>query len=173
MKVSYIKDFEYDTYMIWIMLSQEDPSGVENRAKSMGISKENLRKIYGVEHYKDIKDFLEGLAKRKYSKNEKHIDSIIPKYQAEWDKINNRFSTEVEKITGRKWDHDVYDVVVSLFHPGISTNRGDTVVRSAFEEPDGQTRITAHEILMSHIWYIFFDKLPESKNDSLMLSSIK
>jgi len=168
MKVKYVKDFEYDTFMIWIMLSQEDPSGVRNRAKSMGVSEGELKKIFGVEDYQDIKDYLENLAKKKYSKHEKEIDLSIPKYQEEWNKINDVFSGEVERITKRKWDHDVYKVIVSPFHPGISNNGGDTVVRSAFEDPEGQKRITAHEILMSHIWNIFFDKYPESKDDNLM-----
>lgn len=108
------------------------------------------------------------MSKKKYKECESQIDNIIPKYQIEWNKINDKFSGEIEKLTDRKWDHDIYDVVVSPFHPGISTNGGDTVVRSAFEDPKGQTRITAHEILMSHIWNIFFDKFPKSKNDSLM-----
>jgi len=168
MQVHYIKDFEYDTFMIWMMLGFDDPSGVENRAKSMGINVADLKKISSVEDYKDIKDFLEKLSKKKYQECEDQIDSIIPKYQSEWDKINDRFSSEIEKITVRKWDHEIYDVVVSPFHPGISTNGGDTLVRSAFEDPKGQTRITAHEILMSHIWNILFDKFKESKNDSLM-----
>lgn len=168
MKVKYIKDFEYDTLMIWMMLSQDDPSGVENRAKSMGVSATELSKIYGVEDYQEVKSFLEQLVTKKYKEHEEHIDAIIPQYQNCWDKINDSFSSEVERITKIKWHHKVYDVVVSPFHPGISNNGGDTVVRSAFEEPEGQTRITAHEILMSHIWTIFYDKFPESQNDPLM-----
>ena len=43
MQVNYIKDFEYDAFMIWMMLGFDDPSGVENRAKSMGVSSDDLR----------------------------------------------------------------------------------------------------------------------------------
>ncbi|OGC51762.1 hypothetical protein A2982_00570 [candidate division WWE3 bacterium RIFCSPLOWO2_01_FULL_39_13] len=159
MKVKYVKDFEYDAFMIWIMLSDDDPSGVKNRAKSMGISKTELKRIYGVEDYQDAKGYVENLAKKKYSKCEEDIDRVIPLYQKEWDKINDTFSSEVEKVTGRKWKYNIYKVVVGPFHPGISTQEGDTVVRSAFEDSEGQKRITAHEILMSHIWCIFFEKL--------------
>jgi len=53
MHVKYIKDFEYDIFMIWMMLGGDNPSGVENRAKSMGVSSDDLKKVYGVENYKD------------------------------------------------------------------------------------------------------------------------
>ncbi len=102
MKVTYIKDFEYDTFMIWVMLSQDDPSGIENRAKSMGIGLEDLKRVYEAGDYQNIKTFLEELAKKRYSEHEKHIDNITPQYQAEWDRINSKFSSEVEKTTKRK-----------------------------------------------------------------------
>ena len=166
MKVTFVKDMDYDAYMIWIMLSSPDPAGNENRAKSMGINKDDFLKISKVVDYRDIEDFVLDLAKKKYEKHESEINRALEEYQKSWDKINDAFSSGIERITEHKWYHDKFKVVVSPFHPGVSNNGGDTVVRYAFENPDEQRRVTAHEILMSHIWSIMFDRYGEEAKEN-------
>lgn len=167
MKVKFVKDIEYDSYVIWVMLHGEDPYGAENRAKSMGINKKLFESIYGTEDYEKIEDELIKVVKEKHEELKKRIDKAIKTYQKSWDKINDIFSTEIEMITKRKWNHKTYEVVVSPFHPGVTSRGGDRVAISAFENADEQKRITAHEILMSHIWTILFDKYPKARNDDL------
>ncbi len=166
MKVKYIKDLDYDSFMIWAILSSSDPSGVENRVKSMGISGNVLKRIQAVEEYEDIKKSLDKYVEKKYAKYAKEIDKAIKNYQKEWNKIGQTFSDEIDKIAPYKWFYDTYYVVVSPFHPGVSSKGGDKVIRGAFEDPKEQLRITAHEILMSHIWNILFELYPESEESA-------
>ena len=91
MKVKYIKDIEYDAFMIWIMLSGSDPAGTEDRAKSMDIDKEAYLKISKVDDFQDIKDYVIDLAKERYGEHKETIKKTIVGYQKAWDKINNSF----------------------------------------------------------------------------------
>lgn len=45
MKVRFIRDKEYDGFMIWQLLKSEDPMGAKNRAKLMKISDDQIEKI--------------------------------------------------------------------------------------------------------------------------------
>ena len=168
MKVTYIKDKEYDAWLVWVMLSTPDPSGNENRANSMGINEEAFKKISSVENFSNIKDFVLSVVDERYKIHVSTIEAAIINYQKAWDVINEKFSHLIVKVTGYSWFHDNFYVVVSPFHPGVSSSGGDTVARSAFEDPQDQLRISAHEILMSHIWSIMFKKYPESKKDKYM-----
>ncbi len=169
MKVKYIKDIDYDSEILWIMLSSPDPAGNKNRATSMGLEMNTYEKIAKAEDYKDIKDFILKLVEEKYKENSITISKAPALYQKAWNKINDKFSDNIEKITNTKWHHDTFFVVLSPFHIGVSNTGGDKVIRSIFEDPEDQKRITAHEILMSHIWNIMFDSFGDkAKQDSYM-----
>jgi len=105
------------------------------------------------------------LVVQQYKKNKNLISKKIKDYQKSWDKINDVFFREIENITGKKWKYKIYEVVLSPINKGISSLGGNKVIRSAFEDPEEQKRITAHEILMSHLWNIFFELYPESRKD--------
>jgi len=133
----------------------------------MGIDEQILKQIYGTKAYSEVEVLIKKLVQNRYAKESKRIDEAIEKYQIAWDKINDNFYQEVKKITGEDWQFPEYKVVVSPFHPGISNRGKNVVIRSAFEDPDGQKRITAHEILMIHIWSILDARYPGAKKDSL------
>lgn len=164
MKVFFVKDPGYDGLIIWDMLKESDPSGVKNRAKSMGINEEIFAKIHG-KQWDEAKSVIIPLVNERYKKENAIIDKAIIEYQKAWDKINENFFKEVEKITREKWKFDHYEVVVSPFHRGISNRTENIVIRSAYENPEDQKRITAHEILMTHIWNIFDERHPEAEED--------
>lgn len=167
MKTIFIKDLEYDAFLIWVMLKEEDPSGVANRAKIMGIDSDFLARIRGVKNYNEVKNLIEGFVKKEYERGAKDIESVIIKYQEAWDKINDIFYNEILRITETAWKFSEYKVVASLFHPGVSSRDGNIVSRWIHEDPEDQKRITAHEILMTHIWNIFDNKFPEASDDKL------
>jgi len=165
MKTTYIKDLEYDAFMIWVMLRGKDPSGVKKRAERMKIDKELLNSISGTKSYEEVKDLLEKVVKERYKKEEKTIDDAIVSYQRAWDEINGVFYGEVEKVTETKWEFSEYKVVVSPFHPGVANRGNNIVIRWLYEDPEDQKRITAHEILMIHIWSIIDNNYPEAKSE--------
>ncbi len=132
MKTIFTKDIEYDSFMIWIILRQDDPSGAKNRAKSMGIDEETLNKIYGVRNYKDIEKFIGEFVKKRYLKESGKIEEAIALYQKAWNKIHDTFYNEVARITKNNWKFQEYKVIISPFHRGISNRRDNIVIRSAY-----------------------------------------
>jgi hypothetical protein len=102
-------------------------------------SKRQLR--YLVSKYRPLLRYL------KYSQKE---------YQKSWDEINDKFSNYIERTTGYKWFYPTYYCVVSAINPGIS-NWGDApkIIRWWYDNPYGQRRITAHELIISHYFEIY------------------
>ena len=76
-------------------------------------------------------------------------------YQKSWDKINDEFFKCVEEITGYPWKHKIYFCVVSPFHTGISSWGGNKIIRGWRENPYTMRKITAHELIISHLFSIF------------------
>jgi len=166
MRTVFIKDPDYDGFVVWAILHRDDPSGSKNRSKRMGIDEQTLKKIYGTKTYDEVETLIKKLIQTRYTKKSKKIDEAIEKYQIAWDKINDNFCQQVKEITGEDWQFPEYKIVVSPFHSGISNRGKNVVIRSAFEDPDDQKRITAHEILMIHLWSILDARYPEAKKDS-------
>ncbi len=78
-------------------------------------------------------------------------------YQLAWDKINDVFVTRIKEITNFPWQHKIFKVKLSDTVVGMTSYGHNFVIRSKNEDPFDQCRITAHEILMSHLWsYIYY-----------------
>jgi len=95
-----------------------------------------------------------GLNKQKYRALLPYLKKTQRLYQKSWDKINDEFFETVEKITGFSWKHKIYFCVLSPFRIGISSWGGDKIVRTWRENPYSMRKITAHELLISHIFTI-------------------
>jgi len=76
-------------------------------------------------------------------------------YQKSWNEINYIFFKTTKEITGYSWKYNRYYCIVSLFHKGISSWGGNKIVRIWSENPYTMRKITAHELLISHIFTIF------------------
>lgn len=162
MNAKYIKDLSYDAEITWFMFSFMDKASGQKKANGVGMSNDLYKKLLEAKDYQDIKKDLEGFLNKKYSEVENDFDKTANEYQEEWDKIGDIFSKEIVKITQNDWFHDVFYVVLSPINKGVSSTGGNKVVRSMFEDAKEQARITAHEILMSHIWSILFEKYGET-----------
>lgn len=167
MKTIFIEDRAYDGYMVWVMLQGEDPAGVEKRWESSGIDKETLLKIQNSRRFEDVQELITTLVDARYEKDGGAVRESIAAYQASWDRINGLFYTTIASITGHLWKFPEYKVVVGLFHRGISNRDSNVVVRLAGIDPHHQNRITAHEILMTHLWNIFDARYPAAQEDPL------
>jgi hypothetical protein len=169
MKVKYIIDQKFDNKLIWIILNCSDPAGLENRAISMSIPLDMAIEISKSKKYSQTKEKIDNISNLRYEKlGDDFFKEQLISYQTEWNKISNFFLNRVEEITNFKWKHKIFYVVLSPFHIGTTTNGGNIVARSVIENPKSQTRITAHEILMSHLWSYFYENYPDSKNDKSM-----
>lgn len=77
-------------------------------------------------------------------------------FQNNWDLINDDFSEYIIEKTGYKWFHEEYECVLSVEHRGLSNwGRSNMIVRAWWENPYAARRITAHEIILSHYFYIY------------------
>ena len=76
-------------------------------------------------------------------------------YQQSWDLINDPYAKLVEQITEHLWKHKRYECVLSVEHKGISNWDGSNkIVRAWYEHPLTMRRITAHELVLHHHFYI-------------------
>jgi len=96
-----------------------------------------------------------GLNKQRYKALFPYLEKTLKLYQKSWDEINKKFFKTVEKITSYPWKHKIYFCVLSPFHKGISSWGGNKIVRTWRENPYSMRKITAHELLISHIFTIF------------------
>jgi len=96
-----------------------------------------------------------GLNKQKYKALLPYLKKTQKLYQESWDEINKEFFETGEEITGFHWKHKIYFCVLSPFHWGISNWGGNKIIRTWRENPYSMRKITAHELLISHIFTIF------------------
>jgi len=96
-----------------------------------------------------------GLNKQEYKTLSPYLKKTQKLYQKSWGEINDEFFKTVEKITGFPWKHKIYYCVLSPFYRGISSWGGNKIIRTWRENPYSMRKITAHELLISHIFTIF------------------
>jgi hypothetical protein len=83
------------------------------------------------------------------------LKETLPLYQRSWDKINNKFFRMVSGITGYAWNHEEYYCALSPFVRGVSTwDGGDTIVRTCADNSYIMRKITAHELILAHVFNI-------------------
>ncbi|OGY42967.1 MAG: hypothetical protein A2Y67_02865 [Candidatus Buchananbacteria bacterium RBG_13_39_9] len=155
-QLKFIIDKNYDYEMIFNMLSEGEPAGIENRAKGMKIDLALARKIqrFGKKQGKKI---VRQLVEKRYGQILPYLKKVGIWYQQSWDEINEAFFRHLEKKTGYKIKYKKYFCVVSAFHPGISSWGGNKIARIWAENPFTMRKITAHELIISHIFHIFQD----------------
>lgn len=149
--------------MVYTMIKSNDPSGNWNRAQSMGISRTLFDKINKSNHFTDVKNDITNLYDAKFLKDKVLLFSKWKEFQEGWDKINSVFEEETGRIMEMKWQFDEYEVVISLFHPGVSNMLGNTVYLWIYDDLDVHLRITAHELLMTHMWQYLFKNFSEKE----------
>ncbi len=152
-----------DIKMVYTMIKSNNPSGNWNRAQRMGINRDLFQKISKSDNFQNVRNDIANLYDEKYLKDKQQLISKKKEFLKEWNKINDLFKQETENVVGLKWKHPTYKVIVSLFHPGVSNVFGNTVYLWIYDEWDTHLRITAHELLMTHIWQYFFKNFPHQE----------
>lgn len=95
------------------------------------------------------------LANQEYKKSLKYLQKTKNLYQQSWDEVNNRFFGLLAKKTGYPLKYQTYYCVVSAFHRGISNWGGNKIARIWRENPYTMRKITAHELIIPHIFNIY------------------
>lgn len=162
--LKYSLNKNYDTYMTYNMLKNHDPAGHEYRLKKMGLPVYLGKLIQESVNIEDVKEVLLKHVDRKYEDSSKILFENVTNYQKAWDSIQGVFFSTVEVYGGIKWPHSEYIVYLSPINRGISNIDGNEVIRSCFENPLNQLRLTAHEITMIYWWNYIFSNFQESKD---------
>jgi len=110
----------------------------------------SFRKGQGFKLHKEIKTREDFLAV--YRKLRPFLTGSRAVYQAAWDEINDFFFRYVERLTKHPWKFKKYYCVLSPFHKGVSNWGENRIIRSWAENPYTQRKITAHELLITHLW---------------------
>ncbi len=161
MQVEFIKDSKYDAGITWSMLFYCAPNERETRAKSMGIEVEVANTLAGEADYSMVQHYAEKYVSKRYQPLEQEFKQALKGYAQTWSEIDTVFSKRVPEITSHNWFHDKFFVVLSPFNTGVSSFGEDKVLRGLFVPTGEHTRITAHEILISHIWSILYERFGE------------
>ena len=120
-----------------------------------------IDKKYDLELISNKKDKKE--AEERYKRIGQYLKKTKMLYQKSWDQINEDFFKTTEEITGYPWKYKRYYCVLSPFFQGISSWGENKIVRSWKENPYTMRKITAHELLISHIFTIFERNFKEAK----------
>lgn len=161
MKVLYTSDKSKDIEKVYTVLKSDDPSGNWERAQSMGISKELYFAIHKSSSFLDVKNEIVKLYDERYTKDKELLFSKKKLFQSNWNNINEIFEQETQSVVGLKWNYEEYNVILSLFHPGVSNTLGNTVYIWIYDDLDIHLRVAAHELLMTHLWQYIFKYYPE------------
>ena len=154
LKLRFVLDKNYDTHELYGMLHHDDPAGLVSRAKSMGIGLEFAQKIKDSRDFEEAAGLLTPLVDKVYTEEGAALSGSTSAYSASWEVVIGTFSKIVPAITGHDWFYEKYVCVVSAFNPGVSSWYGNKIVRKYGEDPIKQRRITAHEIVLSHVFHI-------------------
>lgn len=106
---------------------------------------------------------LKSEVEKRYRRAGKYLQKTKALYQKSWGEINDRFFGATAKITEYPWKYKKYYCVLSLFHRGISNWGGNKIARIWSENPYTMRKITAHELLISHVFTIFERDFKEDK----------
>jgi len=152
----FIKDQDYDTEMIFVMLEGRSEQALLESAKTMEITFNDAKKIAGGDEI-----LAKTIANKKYAKVGDILNGVIKAYQRSWDDIDQKFFDRLIELTRFPLAHNNYECVVSLFHPGLSNWGGNKIVRIWDKDAKEQRRITAHELIIAHFFSLMHKKYPE------------
>jgi hypothetical protein len=153
MKLFFIIDQDYDFAVIYELLKQ-DKGSEKFTAK---IDSSLLKKGSSLKREEFVRELKE-YTQKEYGSSLYFLEKTAKLYQSSWDEINENFFSTTKEITGFEWKHKEYFCVVSFFNKGISSWGGNKIIRGWNENPYLMRKITAHELLISHIFSIFEKK---------------
>lgn len=154
-KTFFCVDKEKDAFQIWVRLRFFGEGEAERFSYDTGMDIAQAHYIAQSTEYNACSHSMEMFVEEVYKKNQSHFSIAKSRYPIEWEKISKVFYEKVESLTEVPWAFSEYRVILSAFHRGISNRDAKSVFRWIFDDPKEHPRITAHEILMIHLWEVF------------------
>ena len=155
LQLSFVVDKRFDVKGVVSMFRQDDPAGIDSRARSMAVDLEAAKRIHDATSLSEARQLAEKLVDSRFTEDGAAIRRSITSFQDLWIDLLPLFSTVVVETTQSPWVHSRYDCVVSSIHPGLSSWRGNKVAVKYDSSPELKRRILAHEIVLSDVFQLF------------------
>jgi hypothetical protein len=120
LKLEFVIDKEYDRTRIIGMFRQNDPAGLESRARGMGVPPTLARQIQQAKSPAEYESALEQIVERRFQEDGGKVIAAKNEYTDLWRDLITTFTRVVMELTEHPWFYDRYRCVVSAFHPGLS-----------------------------------------------------
>ncbi len=143
---------EFDAFSTFHLIKNFDPKLGLEKAKELNLPDNIFQIIVEIDNFENISTEYLSYFDKLYEKYSIEISKAITNYQSEWNKINDTFFEEIKLVTNRNYNIEIFNVYLSPINEGLTNSTEAEIIRSAFEDAKEQTRFTAHEILMFHIW---------------------
>jgi len=164
MKLKFILDKKYDLEMINWVLQNCPFNKIDFLIKELELEENYLKKMLFQE--KNFKKILQQIVNKKYRLLKPYLEKTKILYQKSWNEINSPFFKTTISITNHPWKYKCYFCIVSPFLRGISSWGGNKIIRTWKENPYTMRKITAHELLISHIFDILNTNFQKKKLNS-------
>lgn len=152
-KLRFIIDRQYDERMVYQMLQAGDPAGRWHRAASMRLP-QRVASVVARSTWPECRRLIKRIVGERYGAVSHEMIDTKRLYQKSWNQINDPFFNFIARKTRHDWEFDAYQCVVSAFHRGISNWNSNIIARTWEENPYTMRKITAHELIIAHIFSI-------------------
>lgn len=162
-KLFFIVDRQYDKDATIGMFRNDDPAGLENRARSAGIDPAVARKIRDASNPIVGLELVNKLVDDRFQKEGEALEASKDDLWLQWKDLLPVFSNVVVETTESPWVHPDYICVVSSMFPGTSDWLGNKVAVGFNLSAERKRRTLANEILLSDVFQLLRKRHPRSE----------
>jgi len=164
-KIEYSVNRERDSNIFIAMLyRRNDPAGIRNRAKRMGVDEKTLERIQAARSHQEALSIMKPFIDDKYENLGSNLAEEVCLRQRRWNKMNDDFFHYVNSRIGTDFEYSNYTILLSPVNPGVSNRLGNVVYRGAVSKEEGLMRIDAHEVLLAHMYRYLYDHFGDNLN---------
>jgi len=154
-KLFFVVNRWYDKAATIRMFRNDDPAGLENRARVAGVDPAVARKIHDEANPFVVVRLANKLVEDRFGKEGQAVEASKEDLWVQWKDLLPVFSNVVVETTESPWVHSNYICFVSSMFPGLSDWWGNKVgVGFKLSPPEYKRRALAQEILLSDVFQL-------------------
>lgn len=162
-RLFFIVDRWYDKAVTVRMFRNDDPLGLENRARIAGVDPGVARKINSEANPFVVMRLANKLVEDRFAKEGQAIEASKEDLWVQWKDLLPLFSKVVVETTESPWVHSYYICFVSSMFPGTTTWRWNMVSVRFNYSPEYRRLLVAKEILLSDVFQLLRKRYPPSE----------
>jgi C-terminal processing protease CtpA/Prc len=161
-KLFFIVNRWYDKAVTIGMFRNDDPLGLDNRARVAGVDPAIARKIHDEANPFVVMRLANKLVEDRFKKEGQAIEASKEDLWVQWKNLLPVFSNVVVETTESPWVHPCYICFVSSIFPGLTDWWGNKVGVGFRLSPEYKRRVLAQEILLSDVFQLLRKRYPRS-----------